>query len=369
MANFDFKSTTPDTSFPSGGFIMGADSQAAATPSLFSDTAYLNHIRTLATTWSGQQTFVAPVLGAATATSINGLAITTSTGTLTIANGKTLTANNSLTLAGTDATTMTFPATSSTVAGLSIAQTFTAQNTFAAGTITSSAPTTITQTWNSGATTFTGFDINITDTASASASMLANMRVGGTTLFNVTKAGLLRPQLGLHGLSSNLTLATSDFASTGQIVLNASGMSQRVDGQYGFAAGNPGTNDVYIARDAANVLAQRNGTNAQTARVYTTYGGSGSDYERAAINTSLGAYVEFAAETAGTGGDNLDVRLTPVGTGGVNFPGGTLLKTRAALTNGAAAALGTLANAPAAGDPTKWIPINDNGTTRYIPAW
>lgn len=44
-------------------------------------------------------------------------------------------------------------------------------------------------------------------------------------------------------------------------------------------------------------------------------------------------------------------------------------RTSAALANGAAAATGTLTNAPAAGNPTKWIPINDNGTTRYIPAW
>lgn len=43
--------------------------------------------------------------------------------------------------------------------------------------------------------------------------------------------------------------------------------------------------------------------------------------------------------------------------------------TSVALSNGAGVSLGTLANAPAAGDPTKWIPINDNGTTRYIPAW
>jgi hypothetical protein len=50
--------------------------------------------------------------------------------TLTIADGKTLTANNSITLAGTDATTMTFPATSTTVAGLGITQTFTGTNTF-----------------------------------------------------------------------------------------------------------------------------------------------------------------------------------------------------------------------------------------------
>jgi hypothetical protein len=58
------------------------------------------------------------------ATTINGNTFTTGTGTLTIAAGKTLTANNSITLAGTDATTMTFPASSTTVAGLGIVQTF-----------------------------------------------------------------------------------------------------------------------------------------------------------------------------------------------------------------------------------------------------
>lgn len=46
-----------------------------------------------------------------------------------------------------------------------------------------------------------------------------------------------------------------------------------------------------------------------------------------------------------------------------------LVASSVALNNGAAAAAGTLANAPAAGNPTKWIPINDNGTTRYMPAW
>lgn len=46
-----------------------------------------------------------------------------------------------------------------------------------------------------------------------------------------------------------------------------------------------------------------------------------------------------------------------------------LLHTGTALTDGAGAALGTLANAPAAGNPTKWIPIDDNGTTRHVPAW
>lgn len=46
-----------------------------------------------------------------------------------------------------------------------------------------------------------------------------------------------------------------------------------------------------------------------------------------------------------------------------------LMKTTVALDDGAAAGAGTLTNAPTAGDPTKWIPIDDNGTTRYIPTW
>lgn len=47
----------------------------------------------------------------------------------------------------------------------------------------------------------------------------------------------------------------------------------------------------------------------------------------------------------------------------------TLLTTTAALANGAASQVATLTNGPTAGNPTKWIPVNDNGTTRYIPAW
>lgn len=46
-----------------------------------------------------------------------------------------------------------------------------------------------------------------------------------------------------------------------------------------------------------------------------------------------------------------------------------LLHTGTTLTNNAGAGAGTLTNAPTAGDPAKWIAINDNGTTRYIPTW
>ena len=47
----------------------------------------------------------------------------------------------------------------------------------------------------------------------------------------------------------------------------------------------------------------------------------------------------------------------------------TLIKKSGTLANGAAAQVGTLTNAPSAGNPTKWVAIDDNGTTRHIPCW
>lgn len=55
------------------------------------------------------------VAGAITPTTVNGLTITSSTGTLTITNGKTASVSNSLTFAGTDSTTMTFPPASANI--------------------------------------------------------------------------------------------------------------------------------------------------------------------------------------------------------------------------------------------------------------
>jgi hypothetical protein len=57
--------------------------------------------------------------------------------------------------------------------------------------------------------------------------------------------------------------------------------------------------------------------------------------------------------------------------GAICVPGGTqsVLQTIGAVTSGAGANTGTLTNSPVTGNPTKWIPFNDAGTIRYIPAW
>ena len=80
---------------------------------------------------------IADSTGDITAGKYNGLTVSTTTGTLTIANGKTATVNNTITLAGTDSTTMTFPSTNATVARTDAAQTFTGTQTFSSAPVVS----------------------------------------------------------------------------------------------------------------------------------------------------------------------------------------------------------------------------------------
>jgi len=81
-----------------------------ATPSSANlKTAVTDETGSGALVFANTPTLVTPVLGVASATSVNKVALTApaNAATLTIADGKTLTANASLTLAGTDAKTLT----------------------------------------------------------------------------------------------------------------------------------------------------------------------------------------------------------------------------------------------------------------------
>ena len=74
----------------------------------------------------------------------------------------------------------------------------------------------------------------------------------------------------------------------------------------------------YLYSGTANVIEQRNSTTAQTLQVFDTYTDS-SNYARIALNTSLtGDWVQVAAQTAGTAGDNYSIALTPTGTGAIS---------------------------------------------------
>ena len=84
----------------------------------------------------------------------------------------------------------------------------------ASGSLTTSMPIlNSTQTWNAVGTTFTGIKENITDTASASGSLLMDLQVGGISKFNVTKAGALT--LGTALTSGNGGTGLTSFTSGG----------------------------------------------------------------------------------------------------------------------------------------------------------
>lgn len=74
--------------------------------------------------FSASPTLTTPTLGVATVTSVNKMAITApaTSSTLAVADGKTATVSNTITFAGTDSTTMTFPGASASVGYLGLPQ-------------------------------------------------------------------------------------------------------------------------------------------------------------------------------------------------------------------------------------------------------
>lgn len=145
---------------------------------------------------------------------------------------------------------------------------------------TSQPALSITQTWNDAAVTFTGAKINVTSTASAAGSMLLDLQVAGTSKFNVTKTGAVILD---SGIVQNWGYAIfSGYVGAGSVYV-----------------GNP--DGVPLVKDAAHILAQSNGTNAQTLRVYRTFTDA-SNYQRIELgwNTSTALLMNTGA---GTGAD------------------------------------------------------------------
>lgn len=83
----------------------------------------------------------------------------------------------------------------------------------------------------------------------------------------------------------------------------------------------------------------------------------------------ISALAIIAVGFSGTGKIIRETAPTFLGASPIVSDATRLLKSSVSMNNGAGAALGTLANAPVAGDPTKWVPFDDNGTTRYFPSW
>lgn len=205
------------TNLPISTGVSGLGSGIAtflATPSSANlRTAVSDETGTGALVFATSPTLVTPTLGVATATSVNKVTVTApaTSAVLTIADGKTLTVNNSITFAGTDATTMTLPSTNATLARTDAAQTFTGDQTFnnILGTVQSLS--------GAGAVNITQLTTAFTSTATGDALTLANGVVGELkTIVYVAEAagadtGILTP-------TTRVGYATITFTNVGDSV-------------------------------------------------------------------------------------------------------------------------------------------------------
>jgi hypothetical protein len=133
----------------------------------------------------------ADIPSALTSKTYNGLTVTSTTGTFTLTNTKTLSVTNTLTLSGTDSTTMTFPATSSTVMTLATPGTLTGTLTLRAGTATAgTAPMYLQSGTNlttaaAGALEFDGTNLYFTPSTSRKTVAFTDSNITGTAA-NIT---------------------------------------------------------------------------------------------------------------------------------------------------------------------------------------
>jgi hypothetical protein len=242
--------------------------------------------------------------------------------------------------------------TDGTISGLTQLGVSMANNTamtgFSLGTITdtTSRPFTISQTWNNAGGTFTGLRFAATVTAANANSKLLDLlggAAGTTSLAFVSSSGRFNCP-GRFGVGEP-AYAVDSSASNGMGASSGNGLEFWAAGGKTFSVLRAGTKanqaqigsasayawngtsinstnttadaDLLLFRDAAGICAQRDGTAGQTKRIYGTYTDA-SNYTRLSLAaTSTTAVV--AAETAGTGADNIDLQLTPAGTGCVRF--------------------------------------------------
>jgi hypothetical protein len=280
---FDLKGATPDASFTlATAFLFGADTQAATNPSIYAASTVRDAV--LASIVAAANTW------AATQTfspAVNTSGVTVSGYSLTGAN-----AQSALSIAGT---------------------------------------------WNtSGAPS--AIDVNLTNTASGASSKFLDLRFASTSVFSIMRNGnIVAPGAIQINTGAGGDFFRAQIGSGTMRVLSAS--------EGGYQWGDASNSSLALVDDAADVLAQRRSTNAQTYRWYRTYTNS-TNYERGALQTGSG-YIEMAAQSQGTGTANLDIRLTPAGTGVARSAASLLAHSGTAIPAGGTAGAGLLVSSTA----------------------
>lgn len=253
---FDAKAATPDTSFGSGAFLMGADSQSAADPSIYAQSTVWDYWKTLANTWTANSAVSAP------ASAYTGTWFT----------GGTATTNKPHFLIEPTGTTSTGWSTAGTGLGINAASGFTGSildvQLNGSGRFAVRNTATYINAGNPGG----GYTVVFGDSSS--------YPTVGTTGSSVVYLG------SGNGGYCTVNTQSGTVTSNGGFQLNATAFPST-------------TGDVILARDAANTLALRNGANAQTQRWYNTYtDSSNGEWFSAAWATNV---LQLTTRANGTG--------------------------------------------------------------------
>jgi hypothetical protein len=315
MADIDLKTETPDTTLPTDGFLFGADSQSAASPSVYpvanAITTFVGNLQSSdLLAWNSdtilrRRAAANLQLGAADAAA----PVAQTLSVQSVVAGTTNTAGANLTIAGSQGTgtgaggSIVFrvapagasgTAQNALVAGATLAPSGTgAALTIAGGTVTANAPVLdLTQTWNDAAVNFEGLRFNATDTASAAGSRLISLKTNGVDTFIVEKLKSSgRTIMAIDGFTISKFRNQNRAAlnvSTSEIILESTVAYVNSSMSYGWYSVNSvfagGAVDLTLSRDAADTLAQRRSTNAQESRVYGSYT-SATNFQRLSIKT------------------------------------------------------------------------------------
>jgi hypothetical protein len=205
---------------------------------------------------------------------------------------------------------------------------------------------------------------------------------GGSGYVRATSATLTSPTLTSATLTSaTLNSPTLNEASLVQPTLNGTSFSAVYNHQFELKP-----NTAYNASPQAGWLG------------YFQYDSSG-DYASAGgmtvskVNSTSGDYGSYTSLWARTNGSAVTeafrvygngaiigwasgASATPQSAGSLALLGGVytddaahILHSTTTITGGGTSNSPTLTAGPVSGNPTKWLPYDDNGTTRYIPAW
>ena len=201
------------------------------------------------------------------------------------------------------------------------------------------------QTWNTTGTP-TAIKLNITDTASGSASYLMDLQVGGATKFRVGKGSVhyiggnfVLGGTALECYNSEATALSRTVSSRVVFFGQESGIGMAMSSSYGISwssnaagSGDCFTNrDLFLLRDGAGILGQRNATNAQAFRLYNTFTSS-TNFERLNFRWASNEFI-LDAEAGSAGGTLRGIKIGSATSSLLGFYGVTPVDQPATVTD------------------------------------